>query len=130
MAPISKRVSGPTNVYLTVDDEQLLTLLQSLKTISCVPVNATTIVSDNVPLPSEIVTLCTILEPWCKEWLFEEQVCQTFDFFVIFSVHIILYKFNTHMILQNSIKGRFARMDTSIERNGCCPIMDTKKSRM
>jgi hypothetical protein len=72
MAPILARSIGI--IYPAIDDEQLRSLLMSLKAVTCVTPDAV-VISDNIPLPAEIVTLCNILQPWCTEWLFEEQVC-------------------------------------------------------
>ena len=72
MAPILAKASGV--IPQVIDDENLRTVLTSLNALQPVPDDAPVVSSDQ-PLPSGILELCTILEPWHKEWRFEEQVC-------------------------------------------------------
>lgn len=71
MAPILATTTGVTPQVM--DDSDLVDLIRSLNGLKLIEKHSS-LGTDDQLVPLEIEQLCNILEPWHKEWLFEEQV--------------------------------------------------------
>lgn len=71
MAPISATTAGVTPQV--IDDQDLCNLMVSLNGLTPVKDSAEASSADQ-SVPLEIQELCSTIEPFHKEWLFEEQV--------------------------------------------------------
>jgi hypothetical protein len=80
MAPILTTTSGVSNQVL--DDPDLIDLLKSLHDIPIVSLNEVC----SYIIPNDIERLCNLLQPWHKEWRFEEQVSTLEVIFSIFGL--------------------------------------------